>query len=133
MNEQFTIPERFREAIAAEEDEAFFGKGALGMGPIPSFDSTLTYETFRDAMRDILVDHPPLRRMVISTHLTMQQLTHMCKSKKKRIRKKWLKNPRNYRTVPFDGAYSVDGMILCHPSVASQIRMTETMPPYSCD
>ena len=49
-------------------------------------------------------------------------LIRMCRIKKRRIRKKWLKNPRNYRTVPDLQFLQFNDHIICHPVVAHTIR-----------
>ncbi len=59
--------------------------------------------------------------------LTDTILIKMCRSKRKRIVKKWLKNKRNYKTVPSDKviifADSIRGkVIVCHPVMAARIR-----------
>jgi hypothetical protein len=64
--------------------------------------------------------------------LSKKELIRMCRSKKKRIRKKWLKNPGNYREVPDDGIYVIDtnllglmGMgkvIVAHPITALRLK-----------
>ena len=48
------------------------------------------------------------------------------RSKKKRIKNKWAKNPDNYR--PSYKFWYVDGMILCHPCVyAAYEEMRQTI------
>lgn len=54
--------------------------------------------------------------------LTERKLLRMCRSKKKRIRKKWLKNQRNYKTVPMKNCFVVGDDIICHPVVVAAIR-----------
>jgi hypothetical protein len=49
-------------------------------------------------------------------------LKRMCRSKKKRIRKKWLKNSRNYRLVPDTSCYIFKDYVICHPAVAAKLR-----------
>jgi hypothetical protein len=55
----------------------------------------------------------------------------MCRSKKKRIIKKWLKNPKNYKTMPMN-QYVLDkqrGAIFCHPVIAKRIiKAIDTQP-----
>lgn len=50
----------------------------------------------------------------------------MCRSKKKRIRKKWLKNPKNYKMMPMN-RYILDKQrraVFCHPVIAKRIIKT---------
>lgn len=54
--------------------------------------------------------------------LTIKQLITMCRSKKKRIRKKWLKNMKNYRNIPDDKYYLSGNTIFCHPTIAETLR-----------
>ena len=61
-------------------------------------------------------------RIIEDANMTKRLLKAMCRSKKRRIRKKWLKSPRNYRTVPDDNVYMGRDMIICHPSIAAELR-----------
>ena len=54
--------------------------------------------------------------------LTVKELIAMCRSRKRRIHKKWLKNPRNYRDVPDDKVYLAGEMVFCHPAIARGLR-----------
>ena len=63
--------------------------------------------------------------IIESPHLTADVLKKMCRSKKKRIRKKWLKNKKNYTTGPdTTHVYQIkdSNSIMCHPIVAEKIR-----------
>jgi hypothetical protein len=42
------------------------------------------------------------------------------RSKKKRVRNKWAKDPRNF--MPSRRVYEVAGVLVCHPVVAAEIR-----------
>lgn len=61
-------------------------------------------------------------------NLTETTLIKMCRSKKKRIVKKWLKNEHNYKTVPsqevliFADPRLGCQVIVCHPNVAARIK-----------
>jgi len=80
--------------------------------------STLSYESFRAAMSLIEPEPAPLpMKIITSSQLTVPVLKRMCKSKKRRIRKKWLANPRNYKQVPSKDMYMVGDLVICHPSV----------------
>lgn len=59
--------------------------------------------------------------------LTDTLLIRMCRSKRKRIVKKWLKNKRNYKTVPSQQVFIFDSLvggktIVCHPMAAARIK-----------
>lgn len=60
--------------------------------------------------------------------LTDTILIRMCRSKRKRIVKKWLKNKHNYKTVPsqqilvFADPRLGCKVIVCHPIMAARIR-----------
>ena len=59
--------------------------------------------------------------------LTDTILIRMCRSKRKRIVKKWLKNKHNYKTVPSQKILVFSDVrrgkvIVCHPSVAIRIK-----------
>ena len=62
-----------------------------------------------------------------NSYLTKQELIRMCRSKRKRIVKKWLKNERNYKTVPSQEVLMFQDpvrgkVIVCHPVVVIRIR-----------
>ena len=62
--------------------------------------------------------------LVESPLLVKRKLKRMCKSKKKRKIKKWLKNPKNYWMAP-DPSFIWDKskrMIICHPKIAEKIK-----------
>lgn len=60
-------------------------------------------------------------------------LIRMCRSKRKRIVKKWLKNKNNYKTVPsqkvliFADPRLGQKIIVCHPMVAARIKEAESI------
>ena len=63
-------------------------------------------------------------RIIPSSFLTEKKLIKMCRSKKKRIIKKWLKNPKHYKIVPkseiiYDKPRNA---IYCHPEIVNKIR-----------
>jgi len=62
-------------------------------------------------------------QIIASTAMTKPELVRMCRSRKRRIVKKWLRNPRNYRTVPRTDVLVVQGLgWVCHPMVAAGLR-----------
>lgn len=46
-----------------------------------------------------------------------------CRSKKKRIIKKWAKNPDHYKTIPDITMYKTPFGIVCHPEVAAMLQI----------
>lgn len=46
------------------------------------------------------------------------------KSKRRRIRKKWRKNPENFRTLPDTNFYQYGENIICHSKMARRLRTT---------
>lgn len=55
-------------------------------------------------------------------HMTKTVLI-LPRSKKRRIRKKWAKNPLKKKIVPETGCiFADDGIIVCHPIVAQRLR-----------
>ena len=66
---------------------------------------------------------PPIPEIIESTAMVETKLFRMCRSKRRRIVKKWLTNPKNYRTAPRRNVLVVDGLgWVCHPSVAVSLR-----------
>jgi len=61
---------------------------------------------------------------VFSNHLLCtRKLIKKCRSKKRRIVKKWGKNPKNYVQVPDNSFYRLPGNILvAHPVMVEQLR-----------
>lgn len=63
-------------------------------------------------------------QVIIDPHMTEQEFKGWCRSKKKRIRKKWKKNPNNYRTVPSTEVLMFGDKCVCHPMVAQVMKET---------
>jgi len=62
---------------------------------------------------------------IIENHLlTIKVLTKMCRSKRRRIKNKWLKNPKNYHQELDSNFYIVnrENVIICHPMMAIRLR-----------
>ena len=57
-----------------------------------------------------------------SDNYLKSELKGMCRSKKKRIRKKWLKNSRNYITVPDRSFYQTPLGIFCHTIMVPELQ-----------
>lgn len=62
-------------------------------------------------------------QIISSQYMTEKKLKRMCRSKKKRIIKKWLKNPKNYIKKPMSKLIinEVHHIIVCHPKIAQKI------------
>lgn len=59
--------------------------------------------------------------------MTRRELVRECRSKRRRIVKKWRNNPANWRTVPRQDILVVPGLgWVCHPSVAARLRRALT-------
>lgn len=61
-------------------------------------------------------------RVFESPLLTKKVLFRHCKSKRRRIVKKWAKNPKNWREEPDRAILVTPHGVFCHPVVADQIR-----------
>ncbi len=61
------------------------------------------------------------KKLIASGFLTEKKLKKMCRSKRKRIIKKWLKNPKNYIVVPQQKVYLTKDSVICHPDIADRI------------
>jgi hypothetical protein len=64
---------------------------------------------------------------IIENHNLMKPVVlRWCRSKKRRIRKKWAKNPNNTVFIPDDGVYIAGDirnmMLVCHPVIAAKLR-----------
>lgn len=53
----------------------------------------------------------------LSEFLTDRVIDKMCKSKKKRQVKKWLKNDKHYKLVPSKNALMMKDRIIIHPNM----------------
>lgn len=60
--------------------------------------------------------------IVPNESLTRRQVLSKPKSKKKRIRKKWLKYPRKYHMVPRKEAIIFSDRIECHPDYIEHLK-----------
>lgn len=61
-------------------------------------------------------------KIIENHHLVKQEQFRFPRSKGKRIKKKFQKDCRNFKNVPDRNIYQVMNQIVCHPSVAAQIR-----------
>ena len=86
-------------------------------------ESVLIYNDVLQMMENLNMEAPPpASKIIVSNAMTQQVLIKMCKSKKRRIRNKWLKNSKNYRTVPRTDILVGPGFIVAHPSVVSTLK-----------
>lgn len=67
-------------------------------------------------------------RVLESSHCQERVQFRFPRSKKKRIRNKWIKREENVRYEP--RAYRFQGQVICHPSIAKRLR--EEFPPNVC-
>ena len=85
---------------------------------------TLTKQKIIDAMTSL--DNPPpgcrWPKVVGNPILVVARQIRFPRSKKKRIRKKWSRDPRNIVYDPDPMCYVVGNTILAHPSVAQILR-----------
>jgi hypothetical protein len=65
--------------------------------------------------------YPILANMIESHYLTERLQVKFPRSKKKRIRRKWAKDQRNWKTVPQGVVYVVDGRMVMHPDLAGKL------------
>jgi retron-type reverse transcriptase len=62
-------------------------------------------------------------KIIEDCHLTKEVLRKMCRSKKRRIIKKWKKNRKNYTTGPdTETMYRTPFGIVCHPILANMLK-----------
>lgn len=61
-------------------------------------------------------------RFVSCPHMADFMQVRFPRSKKKRIRKKWAKDSRNYRYVPWRKAYQLGDTVFAHPAMIESIR-----------
>jgi hypothetical protein len=61
-------------------------------------------------------------KIVESLHWTITAQIRFPRSKKKRIRNKWSKNPKNLITKPDSNCLVMGDIIYCHPLVARELR-----------
>lgn len=63
-------------------------------------------------------------------YMADRKQVHFPRSKKKRMRRKWAKQPKNYRDVPKPDVYLIDGRYLVgHPATLAKIEKKTTNSP----
>lgn len=61
-------------------------------------------------------------RIMTNPLLCKQVMVRHCRSKKHRIQKKWMKNPKNWSQVPDDSIYWMSGNVLImHPTMKDRL------------
>ena len=65
---------------------------------------------------------PIQQSSVISPYLTERVQIRFPRSKKKRIRKKWARDPKNFRDVPREYAYIIDEVMYMHPDTLARLQ-----------
>jgi len=62
-------------------------------------------------------------QVYLNSNLVKRKLKRICRTHKRRIVKKWLRNPRNYYIVPDEGIYAgMAGRLIMHPATFEKIR-----------
>ena len=61
-------------------------------------------------------------QIVESKTLVIRYQYRFPKSKRRRIRKKWRKDLKNYKTKPDPKYYFLNNRIICHPTMAEKLR-----------
>lgn len=91
-------------------------------------NSTLSYESLIESMRLMRKETSsmPVTRIMTSVAMTELRLKKMCRSKRRRIREKWMKNPKNYESAPMTSIMLIPDrrgqMAICHPSVRREME-----------
>jgi len=62
-------------------------------------------------------------QLIKSPYMAERKLIRMCRSKKKRIIKKWIKNPKNYTLKPMNHYIynEIDRTIIAHPKIIEKL------------
>lgn len=87
----------------------------------------LNFLKFLDMMEEIKKDLPPrpkhaITHVVETSLMTVSGQVRFPNSKKKRIRKKWAKQPRNWGQVPNPKYFVTNQTLFIHPSEARKMR-----------
>jgi hypothetical protein len=72
---------------------------------------------------------------VLTSKLCLEEqeiLIKMCRSKKKRIKKKWLKNLKNYKVEMKPACYMMGNKILMHPDLMQSIKAAAELHTMNC-
>ena len=69
-------------------------------------------------------EYKTIMQIIESPHLTTIPQFRFPKSKRRRIRKKWSKNPTNFQTAPREDFFIYGDKIICHPLMARRLRTT---------
>ena len=68
---------------------------------------------------------------ISSANLTKRVQYRFPKSKRRRIRKKWSKDSKNWRTIPDDKIYLMGNKAICHPLTLRKLREQTNENPTS--
>lgn len=60
--------------------------------------------------------------IIKSPHLVKRVQFRFPKSKRRRIRKKWAKQSKNFKTIPLDEIYRMGNSFVMHPRMAERLR-----------
>ena len=61
-------------------------------------------------------------QVTTNPHMTERIQTKFPRSKKRRIRKKWSKNQKNWTTRPVDKVYQMGNTLIMHPEIFERLR-----------
>lgn len=62
-------------------------------------------------------------RIIESWIMVERKQRRFPRSKKRRIRRKWARQEKNWVTVPMTEIYRIGDNIFCHPAIAQKIRI----------
>src|ERR1043166_6115606 len=92
-------------------------------------DSVFTLDKLRQAMERIkgmepipLYKPPSMYRIIENEFLSSRIRFRFPRSKKKRIRRKWAKQEKNYRQEPMKDMYMMGDTLIAHPLIAKVLR-----------
>jgi hypothetical protein len=68
---------------------------------------------------------------ISSANLTKRVQYRFPKSKRRRVRKKWKNDPKNWRTMPDDKIYIMGNRAICHPLTLR--KLNETLSTNNCN
>ena len=61
-------------------------------------------------------------RIITEEYMADRKQVKFPRSKKRRIRKKWAKNPANYEWIPWDRVYQMGGTLVMHPMMLVKLK-----------
>ena len=63
-------------------------------------------------------------KLVSDHHMADRKQVTFPRSKKRRIRKKWAKQAKHYKWIPWDTMYRMGNTIFLHPSKLAELKKT---------